>query len=146
MSVLKSTAKQRQPLGTLLLDVEEGQDLDSEKPRRLRKRASTPDTKYRASMSPSAIKGRNAFDVLSHNQGKIRAPKFPKKKLEKNAFIEGEAEESDEDAGFGFGITKKDDEEELDGEDQDKILEELVDDAEMDDGTLNEEKVLEKVQ
>jgi mediator of replication checkpoint protein 1 len=151
-SIPKSVPKQRQPLGTISLAVEDDEDSDNARPRRLRKRAATPDSDdgphkggYRSSPSPSP-KARNAFDVLGHKPlGKLKAPKFPKK-LEKSAFIEGEAEESDEDAGFGFGLVKKDDEEELDGDDQDKILEELVDDAHMDEETLNEEKVLEKVQ
>lgn len=142
MSALKSTVKKRTPLGTLALAMDQDEESDSERPRRLHKRTSSPEP-GRSSMSPSPVKRRNAFDdLLGRRPGRIQAPKFPKK----SAFIEGEAEESDEDAGFGFGVIKKDDEEELDGEDQDKILEELVDDAEMDEDTLNELKVLEKVQ
>lgn len=149
---LKSVKKPRQPLGTLALALEEAPDSDDgapAAPRRLRKRASTPEPPkggYRSSASPSPVKVRNAFEVLGRAPQKLRAPEF-KKKLAKSAFIEGEAEESDEDAGYGFGmVKKKNDEEELDGEDQDRMLEGLVDDAAMDDDTLNEEKVLEKVQ
>ncbi|GJE84413.1 MRC1 domain-containing protein [Phanerochaete sordida] len=145
-AVLKSAAKQRQPLGTIALSMDLGQDSDSERPRRLHKRASTPEV-YRSSVSPSPAKGRSTYDVFGRK--KIKAPEFDKRKMKlgKSVFVEGEAEESDEDAGFGFGITKKDDEEEEeDGEEQDKILKELVDDAAMDDDTLNELKVLEKVQ
>ena len=153
-SLLKSLQKQRQPLSTLAFAADNEDDSDDGRPRRLRKRAVTPDSDddrkggYRSSMSPGPVKTRNAFDALGRKPPeKLKAPKFTKKRLEKSAFIEGEAEESDEDAGFGFGlIKKKDDEEELDGEEQDKILEELVDDADMDESTLNEEKVLEKVQ
>lgn len=90
------------------------------------------------------MKARNAFGLLGRKQDKLKAPKFTKK-FQKSAFIEGEAEESDEDAGFGFGLIKKKDEEELDGEEQDEMLEELVDDAAMDEDTLAEEKVMEKV-
>lgn len=150
-SAMKSAAKQRQPLGTLALALEDDQEDDSVRPRRLKKRPSTPEASgrkggYRSSPSPSPIKRRNAFDVLGHKPEKLKAPKFAKK-LQKSAFIEGEAEESDEDAGFGFGLVKKkEDDEESDGEEQDKMLEELVDDAAMDDETLAEERVLEKVQ
>ena len=53
--------------------------------------------------------------------------------------------------GFGFGLgrgRKKEDEEEreLDGEDQDGMLVEMLDDKRMSEETLNEEAVLEKVQ
>ena len=127
-------------------DEEEEENL---RPRRLRRRSSSPEQLrgYRSSVSPSPVKPRNAFDLLGHKPARLKAPQFEKKRLEKNEFIEGEAEESDEDAAFGFGLPKKkDDEEDLDGEDQDRVLEELVDDAHMDDDTLNEEKVMEKVQ
>ncbi|KAI0729210.1 hypothetical protein BC629DRAFT_1447187 [Irpex lacteus] len=143
----------RQPLSTIALSrMSEGEEEEEEnlRPRRLRRRSSTPEKLqgYRSSPSPSPAKPRNAFDLLGHKPGRIKAPQFDKKRLmERNEFIEGEAEESDEDAGFGFGLPKKkDEEEELDGEDQDQVLEELVDDAHMDDDTLNEERVLEKVQ
>lgn len=75
-----------------------------------------------------------------------KKPKIPKPKMVKSAFVEGEAEESDEDAIFGFGPkVKHDSDEEEDGEDQDATLQELVDDKDMDADTLNEDKVLEKV-
>ena len=68
-------------------------------------------------------------------------------KLSKSEFISGEAEESDEDADFGFGPKgTKDDDEEEDDDGQDKFLEELVDDKEMDLETLAEDKVREKDQ
>lgn len=82
----------------------------------------------------------NAFQLLGK---KPRSPKL-KKKLDKSEFVHGEAEESDEDEGFGFGAGPKEDDEE-DGEDQDKALEGLVDDKEMNADELAEEKVLEKV-
>jgi mediator of replication checkpoint protein 1 len=129
---------------------EEDEDEDgAPRLRRLRRRSATPDKHngYRSSPSPSPAKPRNAFDMLGRKPERIKAPLFEnKKRFEKNEFIEGEAEESDEDAAFGFGPAKKDDEDELDGEDQDRVLEELVDDAAMDADTLNESKVLEKVQ
>lgn len=151
-TLLKSTAKERQPLGTIALALDDDQDSDDGRPRRLKKRGSTPELddvhprgKYRSSTSPSPVKARNAFEVLGRKQEKLKAPKFTRK-LQKSAYIQGEAEESDEDAGFGFGlINKKDDEEESDGEEQDKMIDGLVDDAVMDDDTLAEEKVYEKV-
>ena len=70
---------------------------------------------------------RNAFDVLKaapRSQLKLD----PKSIAERKArFVEGEAEESDEENGWGGG-TRQDDIEE--DEDPDAILEELVDDAE----------------
>lgn len=141
----------RQPLAARRLPSPEEET--PSRPRRLHRRPTSPDDDddvfgpsggYRSSPSPSPVK-RSAFDVLG--KGKMAALKLPKKKLGKSMYVEGEAEESDEDAGYGFGLVrKKDDEEELDGDEQDQILEELVDDAKMDDDTLNEEKVLEKVQ
>ncbi|THH02393.1 hypothetical protein EW026_g443 [Hermanssonia centrifuga] len=151
---------QRRPLGTLALspianrDADEDED-EAEVPRmgRLRKRRSTPELGkgksggYRSSASPSPPR-RNIFEVLGRPPARAKVLQASKKKLEKSAFIEGEAEESDEDDGLAFGVRKKkdDDEEELDGEDQDGILEELVNDTAMDVETLNEAKVLEKVQ
>ena len=144
-SVYKSSAKARAPLGTIDLD-EEPQSL---RPARLFRRAHTPEMEeggYRSSPSPSpsrqkASSSKNAFNVLMQKK-----PKIPRPKMEKSVFVEGEAEESDEDAIFGFGPRIKgasDDEE--DGEDQDATLKELVDDKEMDADTLNEGLVLEKV-
>lgn len=86
----------------------------------------------------------NAFEQMKLAQKKLE--KTAEKKLEKSEFVEAEAEESDDDDQFGFGGQKKlDDGEEEDGEDQDKTLEGLVDDAAMDDETLAEDLVLEKV-
>jgi mediator of replication checkpoint protein 1 len=85
----------------------------------------------------------NAFEQMRLAQEKRE--KAIKKKLEKSEFVEAEAEESDDDDQFGFGGHKKLDDGEEDGEDQDKTLEGLVDDAAMDDETLAEELVLEKV-
>lgn len=96
---------------------------------------------YRSSPSPSP---RNAFDIMK--QSRDKQPKIPRLRMEKSAFVEGEAEESDEDAIFGFGPkVKHDSDGEEDGEDQDATLQELVDDKDMDADTLNEDRVLEKV-
>ncbi|KAI0069976.1 hypothetical protein K474DRAFT_1713741 [Panus rudis PR-1116 ss-1] len=148
-SVLRS--KQRPPLRPL--EFTEDLELDTPfRPNRLRKRASSPDladalatSDSRSSPSPSPTRKQNAFNVLM--QQKKSTVSKPKKKLDRSEFVEGEAEESDEDAMFGFGGPKKkaEDDEEVDGEDLDATLEELMDDKEMDADTLNEEKVLEKV-
>lgn len=136
----------RKPLGELSFS----EDLEHEgSPRltRIKKRRLSLDDKdddmgNRSSPSLSPAKP-NAFDELM--RGRSTTPKRAKR-LDKSAFVEGEAEESDDDAMFGFGVRKqKDDEEDADGEDQDATLAELVDDAVMDDAVLNEAKVLEKV-
>lgn len=130
----------RHPLGTLAL----ADDFDSptvNRRGRLRKRSTTPEqVTYESSPSPSPRKLRNAFGVL------MQAPPKPVRRLEKSEFVEGEAEESDEERKFGFGFGRPSNEgEESDGEDQDQTLAELVDDRKMDNATLNERKVLEKV-
>ncbi|KAI1796307.1 hypothetical protein LXA43DRAFT_1090374 [Ganoderma leucocontextum] len=124
----------RKPLAPILSQDPDEDDVPTRK--RLHKRA--------VSVSPeralaSAPKLRSAFDVL----GKRTSPK--RKRPLRSAFVEGEAEESDDEAAFGFGAKKPEDEEEEDGEDQDQHLEGLVDDKEMDAETLGEAAVLEKV-
>ncbi|KAI0720188.1 hypothetical protein C8T65DRAFT_633751 [Cerioporus squamosus] len=133
-SVLSSV---RKPLAPLLSQGPDDDDDLPARPRRLRKRTESPEPPLED--APRF----NAFDIL----GRSRPPRTKKpKKMEKSEFIEGEAEESDEEAGFGFGPKKAQaDDDDEDGEDQDRILEELVDDKEMDENTLGEEKVLEKV-
>lgn len=80
-------------------------------------------------------------------EGAKRQDKKEKKKLGKSHFIEGEAQESDEDEMFGFGGAKKnEDDEESDDDDPNAIVENLVDDNAMDDQQLGEERVLEKYQ
>ena len=96
------------------------------------------------SVSPERVLGpapklRSMFDLL----GKRTSPK--RKRPMRSEYVEGEAEESDDEVAFGFGARKPDDDEEEDGEDQDKHLEDLVDDKEMDAETLAEDAVLEKV-
>lgn len=130
----------RKPLDTLVLE----DDFESPtvpRARRLFKRNVTPEPMaYESSPSPSPKKPLDVFGVLMKPRVK------PMKRLEKSEFVEGEAEESDEERKFGFGFggpSKGDDE--SDGEDQDQTLAELVDDRQMDTETLNEGKVLEKV-
>ena len=113
---------------------------------RLRKRGSSPsidDGEAHREHSPSPKRLRNAFDLLGK---KLQRPKEDGKKLEKSEYVHAEAEESDDDDQFGFGGHRnKDDNEEEDGDDLDKTLEGLVDDAEMDDTTMAEDLVMEKV-
>ena len=78
----------------------------------------------------------SAFDLLKKGMQKVQEYK----KLEKSEFVEEEAEESDEEHMFGFGGAREDEEE--DGEDQDRELEDLVDDRAVD---VREKLVLEKV-
>lgn len=124
----------RKPLAPILSQDPDEDDVPARK--RLHKRA--------VSTSPErapvpAQKLRSAFDVL----GKRTSPK--RKRPVRSDFVEGEAEESDDEAAFGFGAKRADDDDEEDGEDQDRHLEDLVDDKEMDAKTLAEAAVLEKV-
>ncbi|KAH9899795.1 MRC1-like domain-containing protein [Cubamyces lactineus] len=141
-TLLSSVRKPLAPLLSQAPDDDDEDDIDENLPRRrLRRRSESPTPVHNS--SPAVTKPRNAFDVLGR---RAPSPKLkPKQKLERSAFIEGEAEESDDDAAFGFGAKRKDDDDEEDGEDQDQVLAELVDDKEIDEKTLAEEAVLEKV-
>lgn len=68
----------------------------------------------------------------------------PKRKLEKSEFVAAEAVESDDDELIGFGPINKDEDEEADEDDEDKIVEGLVDDATMDVETERPDLVQEK--
>ncbi|PCH41249.1 hypothetical protein WOLCODRAFT_143468 [Wolfiporia cocos MD-104 SS10] len=139
----------RTPLAILEADTD--MELQEEQPKgRLMKRklspAESPSQSRQSSPSPSPSKSRNAFDILRKaTRPTQKLPSIPGRRLGKSEFIEGEAEESDDDAMMGFGGRKKDDDEEDDDPSQDQTLAELVDDAAMDEKTLAEEVVLEKV-
>lgn len=141
---------QRHPLRTLSLSDDLDFDVDDtpvpEAPRRrlLKRDASSP-TRSSPSGSPSLKRPLNAFELLA--RGAKEQVAKPKKRLEKSEFVEAEAQESDDDEllGFGFGKKKDDEGDEEDGEDLDKTLEGLVDDAEMDEKTKAIDLVLEKV-
>ncbi|PIL37226.1 hypothetical protein GSI_00919 [Ganoderma sinense ZZ0214-1] len=124
----------RKPLAPILSQDPDEDDVPARK--RLHKRAVSASPERAPGPAP---KLRSAFDVL----GKRTSPK--QKRPIRSDFVEGEAEESDDEAAFGFGARKPDDDEEEDGEDQDRHLEDLVDDKEMDEKTLAEAAVLEKV-
>ncbi|PPR03845.1 hypothetical protein CVT26_000843 [Gymnopilus dilepis] len=131
----------RAPLRTLSISSPYPPDSPGEQRRRLRKRDTTPPLRIgRVSPNISPPRKLNAFDVL------VKAQKKKSEELKERPdlaeFFENEAAESDEEDAFGF-VKKKDDEEE-EGEDLDKNLEELVDDAEMDQKAIAEELVQEK--
>ncbi|KAG0699868.1 MRC1-like domain-containing protein [Suillus ampliporus] len=141
-------SSERAPLRTLsFMATQESSDV---RPlRRLRRRSTSPldrktqlqdDDSLLPPLTLSQLPKRNAFDVLGGHP-KLNAPK---RKLEKSEFIAAEAEESDEDELIGFGPIKKDDDEEAEGDDDEKIVEGLVDDAAMDVETERPDLVQEK--
>ncbi|KAF7978296.1 hypothetical protein HWV62_887 [Athelia sp. TMB] len=142
------TQSARHPLRTISVDTI-GDSPEAVPLKRLRRRSSSPVSRGvlefdRSTPTPSSPKrSRNVFEAMLKAQA--RKEKSEKKKLEKSEFVAGEAEESDDDDQFGFGARiKKDDGEEDDDDDQDKVVEGLVDDADMDEETINEQLVLEK--
>ncbi|TCD67701.1 hypothetical protein EIP91_012067 [Steccherinum ochraceum] len=153
-SILRSTA-QRRPLGEIALDDvpnDHSSPWTDARPAggRLKRRRMSPgpdlDGGYRSSVSPSPSPTKNAFQVMRDAQKHPNPLK--KMKLKKSEFVDGQAEESDEDDHFGFGGPPKkkdeDEEEEDNVEELAKLNKEMVDDVAMDDSTLNEEMVLEK--
>ena len=125
---------------------------DSLTTRRLKKRLMTPplprDSLVREhELHVSESKMQNAFDLLQgYSRPESAKPARAGRLEEKSEFIQGEAEESDDDALAGFGILKPvEDEEDSDDENQDQTLAELVDDTALDEKTLAADAVLEKV-
>jgi len=95
---------------------------------------------YRSSASPTPSTSKNVL---------ARSYRRRNKTLEHSEFVEAEAVESDDDEmrGFsGFGKKTNDGDEESNGEDLDKTLEELVDDKEMNEQEVAKDKILEKHQ
>ncbi|KAF7331788.1 MRC1 domain-containing protein [Mycena kentingensis (nom. inval.)] len=84
----------------------------------------------------------NAFDLIQ-DRGKTKAKE--RKPLPKSEYIQGEAEESDDDEMAIYRPRTSEGDEE-DGEDQDQSLQTLVDDQEMDEKTAAADAVLEKYQ
>ncbi|KAK7060206.1 hypothetical protein VNI00_000971 [Paramarasmius palmivorus] len=107
--------------------------------RRLLKRRSSSPEGRQVSPTPSLTPGRSLLDAFGIQQKKKQ--KRERKPLVNSEFVQGEAQESDEET-FGF-VKSRDDDEDL-NEDLDKTLETLVDDKEMDEDTVAEDKVLEK--
>lgn len=101
-----------------------------------------------ASASAAPTGPRNAFEMMM--QPKQKDPSKAQKSKEKQraikaAFVHGEAYESDEDVLQGFGGGgKEDDEDDDDDDEQNKVVEGLVDDANMDADAENAEAVMEK--
>ncbi|KIK91696.1 hypothetical protein PAXRUDRAFT_830609 [Paxillus rubicundulus Ve08.2h10] len=143
---------ERRPLRTLSFVATQELSPEPRPLRRLRKRSASPiEPKIRAcKTSPTATllplaagsPKPNAFDIL----GKPLKPtsKTYNGKLQSSEFVAAEAQESDEDDMFGFGVAKEDDEEDEDDDDQDKVVEGLVDDAFMDAETEAVDLVQEK--
>ncbi|KAJ3998628.1 hypothetical protein F5050DRAFT_1743684 [Lentinula boryana] len=148
---IQSQSSSRQPFRELSMS---GAEFVEETPvqirplRRLRKRD--------RSHSPSSTTRPTMFDVRSmppplpspsrpskihrHVESEIRKNR---QRLGKSVFVEGEAQESDEDEMFGF---KKVEEDEEDGDHLDRNLETLVDDKAMDQSQMAEDKIMEKYQ
>ncbi|TFK56175.1 hypothetical protein OE88DRAFT_716197 [Heliocybe sulcata] len=134
-SLTQSSLADRPALGTLAFE----EELDPSQPeplRRLRKRDSIDERR-----SPSPEEPQNAFEVMRDDNIR-KTKKSNKRKLEKSDFVDGQAEESDEDKMFGFGKRKADDDEEGEDDEDDQPLEGLVDDGEVD---VKEDLVMEKV-
>ncbi|KDQ64940.1 hypothetical protein JAAARDRAFT_243319 [Jaapia argillacea MUCL 33604] len=145
-SIIHTQSSSRKPLRTLSeTDVFETDD--SQPRRRIRKRSVSPlgddgdlGGGYRSSPSPSPSKRpRDAFTALRRGAERVKSKK---EKLQRSEFVEAEAEESDEDAMFGFGGKKKNNDEESGGEDEDKVVEGLVDDGQVEERV---DLVMEKV-
>ncbi|OJA13418.1 hypothetical protein AZE42_05784 [Rhizopogon vesiculosus] len=140
-------SSERAPLRTLSFTATQ-ESPDVRPLRRLRRRSTSPldgktTVQDNGSLLPlliSPLPKMNAFDVL----GKQSKSNAPKRKLEKSEFVAAEAVESDEDELVGFGPINKDDEEEADEADDEKVLEGLVDDAVMDIETERPDLVQEK--
>ena len=143
----------RQPLATIdavMTNNDDDDDFDAHPLLRLKRRKISPEKSVAsgsrgASASPTPHKPRTVFDVM--RQASMHPHKLPALlggKTERSEFIEGEAEESDDDEMRGFGLRKRVEEDEEDDEAQDQTLQELVDDQDMDENTLAEDAVLEK--
>lgn len=127
----------RQPLGTLSFDSRsssprlhrliKGKDAES--------RNRDPDSRLLPGLKL------NAFDKLRKGAEKQEQ----RRKLRKTEYIEGEAQESDDDEMFGFGPVIKEVEDESEDEDPNAVVEGLVDDAQLSAEQIAEDKVLEKV-
>lgn len=143
----------RQPLATiaaLMTNNDDDDDVDAHPLMRLKRRKISPEKSVASgsrggSASPTPHKPKNAFEMM--RQASMHPQKLPALlggKTKRSEFIEGEAEESDDDEMRGFGLRKRVEDEDEDDEAQDQTLQELVDDQDMDENTLAEDAVLEK--
>ena len=137
------SSTQRQPLGTLSFT----SDIQSpSQPHNLSRlvKGRRSDLSEQTVSEPGPSKP-NAFQIMLQAEKKQNSKL--KKQLAKNSeYIEGEAQESDEDEMRGFGRKAADDDEESEDEDPNVHLKELVDDAQMDVETLAPDLVQEKFQ
>lgn len=139
----------RQPLATMsLMSIEDSEEVtmaDEEFPRfkLARFRRERPPDQLESPSPSSVSKTRNAFEVLK--DASIEKQKKAAAKAIRSEFIEGEAQESDDEfyADFG-GINKHEDDEEEENDDQYAIVEGLVDDTVLDEETMAKNLVLEK--
>ncbi|KAH9938582.1 MRC1-like domain-containing protein [Fomitopsis serialis] len=143
----------RQPLATIdavMTNNDDDDDFDAQPRMRLKRRKISPEKgvpsgSRAGSVSPTPHKPKDVFAIMRQaSMHPMKLPALLGKKAKRSEFIEGEAEESDDDDMRGFGLRKRNDEEEEDDEAQDQNLQELVDDQEMDQVTLAEDAVLEK--
>ncbi|TFK43271.1 hypothetical protein BDQ12DRAFT_661965 [Crucibulum laeve] len=148
ISPTQTPASQRAPLRTLSLMEPPEDSPEQSSFHRLRKRSDTPPKipTFRASPfnSPSQQKQPvNAFDLLRNGAANVKCSKGKRKPLDLSEFVEAEAQESDEEDGFGFGKAVGVDDEE-DGAHLDQNLETLVDDQELDEEAVAQDLVIEK--
>ncbi|THH33596.1 hypothetical protein EUX98_g570 [Antrodiella citrinella] len=145
---IQSRATQRRPLGEIELDIPGNEKRPGGG--RLKRRRASPDrdggySSSGGSPSPSPIKRpiESVFAQMKEARNPLKKPKF-----RRSDFVNDQAQESDEEEHFGFGerLQKQDqdDDDEDNAEELQKLRKEMVDDAAMDETTLNEEKVLEK--
>lgn len=91
-----------------------------------------------------AEKKRDAFSVLMTAKPKEPKKKDKEKEKQMREFLQDQADESDEDKIIGFGDVREDEND--DDEENDKHLEGLVDDKQMEQSEINEHAVVEKHQ
>lgn len=109
---------------------------------RIRPSDLSPSAGRQTSLPPASLPPRTAFSLTGNHK-----PVKSKTKLDKNDFVEDQAQESDDDEiGFGWGPKRKNDADEEEGEDLDATLADLVDDKAMDEDELNSARVMEKHQ
>ena len=115
--------------------------------RRLRKLSDTPSRSQSGSVSPPPVvqpRQPNAFELMALAQKKQKKDEERKQRRKDiGDYLEDQAAESDEEDKFGFVKGPKNDDEE-EGEDLDKTLDVLMDDAVMDEATEAADKVWDK--
>lgn len=148
--IVQTPRSTRRPLETLSLeggseDVDVPPDVSPQsQPTRRFRLFRGPRERSDSSLSPPSVP-RNAFDVLRDGAFKSKQREHgTKQDVRKSAYIEVEAEESDEEAMLGFGGAKGNDDDEGGNEDPNMVVEGLVDDSIIDDTTQAADLVLQK--